>query len=181
MIRGRDLRRDEIVLVWTIDRGESIRGVYVLEGGALQRRPAQFEALGWPPGEAERYTPLLEACHDRGGWLYGLFDDERLIAVAALDPRPLGRGGELRQLEFLHVSRTYRSRGLGRRLFRLAQREAARRGARGLYISATPSENTIDFYLRLGCTPIAEPDPELFALEPEDIHLECGLADDLAH
>ncbi len=31
----------------------------------------------------------------------------------------------------------------------------------------------VNFYLRLGCTVAAEPDPELFELEAEDIHLEC--------
>jgi hypothetical protein len=44
-----------------------------------------------------------------------------------------------------------------------------------LYISATPSEHTIDFYLTLGCTLVDAPDPELFAREPEDIHLEYEL------
>ena len=62
-----------------------------------------------------------------------------------------------------------------RNLFELAADEARRRGARRLYISATPSQHTIDFYLSLGCTVTAEPDPELFALEPGDIHLEYDL------
>jgi hypothetical protein len=44
-----------------------------------------------------------------------------------------------------------------------------------MYISATPSEHTVDFYMRLGCRLAAEPDPELYAFEPEDIHLECDV------
>ena len=44
-----------------------------------------------------------------------------------------------------------------------------------LYVSATPSENTILFYLSFGCKLASEVDPELFALEPEDIHLELVL------
>jgi len=51
--------------------------------------------------------------------------------------------------------------------------EARTRGARQMYVSATPSENTIHFYQRRGCLLAALPDPELFALEPEDIHLVC--------
>lgn len=73
---------------------------------------------------------------------------------------------------FLHVSQAYRGQGLGKRLFELSKEEARQRGAKRLYISATPSEHTIDFYLRLGCTVTQELDAELFALEPEDIHLE---------
>jgi hypothetical protein len=57
----------------------------------------------------------------------------------------------------------------------LAAVEAKKGGAKSMYISATPSEHTIDFYLRLGCKVTPEPDPELFALEPEDIHLEYDL------
>jgi hypothetical protein len=42
-----------------------------------------------------------------------------------------------------------------------------------LYISATPSQNTVDFYLKRGCQVTGDPDPELWELEPEDIHLVC--------
>jgi len=62
---------------------------------------------------------------------------------------------------------------LGTQLFERAKAAARERGARRLYISASPSENTVNFYLRLGCEVAAAPDPELFELEPEDIHLEC--------
>ena len=44
-------------------------------------------------------------------------------------------------------------------------------GAQGLYVSATPSRHTVDFYTGLGCELLAVPDPELLRLEPEDIHL----------
>jgi len=60
-------------------------------------------------------------------------------------------------------------------LFNLAVAEARRRGAKWMYISATPSEHTIGFYLRLGCQVTLEPDPDLFELEPEDIRLEYDL------
>ena len=176
MISGRTLSRDEIKDVWAIDRSEVINAVYYLEKGALRLRPAHYDLSGWPPGEAEKYTPILEACYDRGGWLYGLFDDQRLIGAAVLESHWIGKNGDQLQLKFLHISRPYRHRGWGQQLFGLAQAEAAQRGAKSLYISATPSEHTISFYLRLGCTVTSEPDPELFELEPEDIHFEYALA-----
>lgn len=176
MISGRTLSRDEIKDVWAIDRSEVINAVYYLEKGALRLRPAHYDLSGWPPGEAEKYTPILEACYDRGGWLYGLFDDQRLIGAAVLESHWIGKNGDQLQLKFLHISRPYRHRGWGQQLFGLAQAEAAQRGAKSLYISATPSEHTISFYLRLGCAATSEPDPELFELEPEDIHFEYALA-----
>lgn len=176
MIEGRQLERDEISQVWSIDRSEVIRGIYRLASGTLELHPEHHDVRGWPPGEEEKYTPLLEACHTRGGWLHGLFDGEALVASAIVDTERLGPDADLLQLKFLHTSRAYRGRGLGRGLFALAKAEARRRGASGLYVSATPSQHTIDFYLGLGCEVTTTPDPDLFALEPEDIHLECRTA-----
>jgi predicted N-acetyltransferase YhbS len=137
--------------------------------------PEFHDVRGWPPGEAEKYTPILRACFDGGGWLHGLFEGEALIGAAVLAPRWLGRARDQLQLEFLHVARSHRGRGLGKRLFELARAEARARGAKRLYVSATPSQHTIDFYRRAGCELARELDPELYALEPEDVHLECAV------
>lgn len=176
MIQARTLAREEIQRLWTIDRKERIDAVYRVEGGSLVMRPERIDVQGWPPGEAEHYTPILEACFDRGGWFCGLFDDGRLVGAAVLESRFIGEPADQLQLKFLHVDHAYRDRGLGRELFDRAGREAVRRGAARLYISATPSEHTIGFYLRLGCTLAKAPDPELLALEPDDVHLELSLA-----
>jgi N-acetylglutamate synthase-like GNAT family acetyltransferase len=44
-------------------------------------------------------------------------------------------------------------------------------GARRLYVSATPSAPTVEFYQSHGFEPTDEPDAALFALEPDDIHM----------
>jgi predicted N-acetyltransferase YhbS len=173
LIAGRELDREEIEQVWRIDRSEAIERVYYFENGALVCKPEHYAVRGWPPGEAEKYTPLLADCFERGGWFYGLFEDGALVGAAILDSKRIGQNKDALQLKFLHVSRAYRNKGLGRHLFDLAKVKASEKGARRLYISATPSENTIDFYRRLGCMLARELDPELYALEPEDIHLEC--------
>jgi predicted N-acetyltransferase YhbS len=175
MIEGRDLSRDEIREIWKIDRSELVETVYGLVDGALVLSRVRFDLKGWPPGEAEKYTPILEDCADRGGWLHGLFDGGAPVGAVVLESRFIGTRGDRLQLAFLHVGHPYRGKGFGKRLFDLAAGEARRRGAKGLYVSATPSQHTIDFYLRQGCRVAAAPDPELFALEPEDIHLELDL------
>ncbi len=175
MIESRLLRRDSLERIWEIDRREVIETVYGLVDGALALRPEHHDVKGWPPGEPERYTPILYDCFDRGGWFHGSFDGPKLVGVAVLDGRFIAGDRRQLQLAFLHVGSGYRDRGLGRELFRLAADEARRRKARELYISATPSQHTIDFYLGLGCALAREPDPALFALEPEDIHLEYDL------
>ncbi len=175
MISSRTLLREEIEHVWNIDRSEVADNIYRFENGTLVLRPADSQpfSAGWPPGEAKKSTPILRDCFDRGGWFYGAFEGGELVGVVVLDNKRIGKYKDQLQLKFLHVSRSYRQKGLGTRLFELAWATARRSGAKRLYISATPSENTVNFYLGLGCAVAEEPDPELFELEPEDIHLEC--------
>jgi len=169
----RPLARDELGLVWTIDRSELIEATYRLEDGALVLRPDPVDVRGWPPGEAEHYGALHEACYDRGGTFLGAFDGDRLVAAAVLDTVPRGAQRDQLQLAFLHVSRDYRRQLLGTRLFEKMRTLARAAGARYLYVSATPSENTVRFYQRRGCILAPQPDPELLALEPADIHFIC--------
>jgi predicted N-acetyltransferase YhbS len=175
VITGRELLRDEIDQAWNIDRSEVIDDIYHLENGTLVLRPQHYDVPGWPTGEAEKYTPILLDCFDRGGWFHGAFDGAKLIGMVVLESKYIGKHKDQLQLKFLHVSSSYRNRGLGTHLFELAKATARERGAKRLYISATPSENTVNFYLRLGCAVAGEPDPELLELEPEDIHLECDV------
>lgn len=168
----RILQREEIPLLWQIDRREIVENIYYLQNGKLILKPDYFDIQGWPPGEAEQYTPILLDCYDRGGTFWGAFERDVLVGVAVLESKFIGSQQDTLQLKFLHVSRDYRNQGLGARLFNLAVERGKSLGANKLYISATPSENTIHYYLRLGCVCASEIDPELFALEPEDIHLE---------
>ena len=172
LIRRR-LHRDEIGLLWTIDRSELVERIYGLRDGRLVLRPEFYDIRGWPPGEPEKAMPPLEASFDRGGVFLAVFDGPRLIGAAVIDPLRRGPAADLVQLSFLHVGRDHRRAGLGTELFEAAHAVATELGAAGLYVSATPSENTIDFYRRCGCRVTPDPDPELLALEPDDIHFEC--------
>jgi predicted N-acetyltransferase YhbS len=168
----RPLQRAEIPLVWQIDRREVIHNIYSLCDGKLILQPDHFDAQGWPPNEAELYTPILLDCFDRGGYFWGAFEEDKIVGVSVLESKFINSHHDTLQLKFLHVSHGVRKQGLGARLFHLAAEKAKSLGARKLYISATPSENTINFYTRLGCALATEIDAELFALEPDDIHLE---------
>ncbi|MFC1573249.1 GNAT family N-acetyltransferase [Candidatus Eisenbacteria bacterium] len=171
----RELTRDEVTSIWKIDRAEVVRGIYHLEGGGLVLKSEFFDAKGWPPGEEDQYGPVLLDCFDRGGTFHAAFDGDKLAATAVLESRFIGSRQDQLQLVFMHVDKKYRGTGLGGSLFKQAVQTARRKGARQLYISATPSENTIDFYRHLGCVVATEIDKELFKLEPEDIHLEYRL------
>jgi GNAT superfamily N-acetyltransferase len=174
-MRPRRLRRDEVELVWTIDRSEVHHHIYELRAGQLVRTAKYFEIPGWRPDAAAKETPVLLDCFDRGGTFLGVFDAEALIGIGVLEIARVGRAGDQMQLAYLYVSRAHRGRGVGTQLFDAAVSFARQAGANGLYVSATPTENTVNFYLNRGCVIAPEPDPELLAAEPYDIHLRYPL------
>jgi GNAT superfamily N-acetyltransferase len=169
------LTRDEVELIWTIDRSEVHHHIYEPRGGQLVRTPKYFEIPGWRPEAAEKETPELLDCFDRGGTFLGVFDGEALVGIGVLDSARVGPAGDQMQLSYLYVSRAYRGRGVGMQLFEAAVSAARKAGATAVYVSATPTENTVDFYLNRGCVVAPEPDPKLLAAEPDDIHLVYAL------
>jgi GNAT superfamily N-acetyltransferase len=173
MLHRRPLERHEIERIWSIDRSEVHHHVYRFEGGDLVCIPDYFDLRGWPPEQVAQDTPVLYACFDRGGAFIGMFDDRHLVGVAVLDTIPLGPAGDQLQLKYLYVSRSYRRQGIGHALLREAQAIARTRGAKALYISSTPTENTVNFYRRWGAIVATPPDPGLYAHEPDDIHFLC--------
>ena len=172
MLTTRLLVREELPLIWTIDRREVIEYIYRLQDGNLVLEAHHVDVPGWAPGRQGSELPQFEECFDRGGRFHAAFDGATLAGVAIADSKPVATRSDLVELKFLHVGRPYRGLGVGADLFARALESAREFGASGLYVSATPTQRTIEFYLGRGCTVLATPDPELFELEPEDIHLE---------
>ena len=171
-MRIRELGRHEVLDIWSIDRTEVIDKVYYLVGKELVLKPEHHDVKGWPPGKPEREGPILLDCFDRGGTFYGAFQEDILVGACVLAAHFMGRQRDQLQLKFLHVSRPQRQSSVGRMLFNRVVARARELGARQLYISATPSENTVRFYLALGCRVTEDVDEALFKLEPKDIHME---------
>ncbi|MFZ0667790.1 MAG: GNAT family N-acetyltransferase [Acidimicrobiales bacterium] len=125
------------------------------------RGPRSAEA--WAPGVREWQGFIRD-----GGAAFGVFDQGRMIAFCVLRNR-LDEGTS--QLAGLYVDRAWRRHGLGARLVRAAADAALADGARDLYVSAAPSEAAVTFYRSVGFEPLEKPNPVLFALEPEDVHM----------
>ena len=156
-----------------IDRSEEVRVGYEMRDGKLVRIDVHWDVPPWrPDGEGDHTVPSkIAGCRldmDRGAVAMGAFDGERMAGIGVLLP-VLHEG--MAQLSFLHVSRPHRRAGIAAKLVDELFRVAGERGASSVYVSSAPTESAVGFYLRNGFQVADEPDPELLALEPEDIHM----------
>ncbi len=168
----RPLGRSELGDIREIDRTETIRTGYQMVCGELVPEDVVWNVPNWsdrdPTHNPSRIIRGVEEVLDAGGVALGAYAGRRLVGIASYRPRLTPTMG---QLDLLQVSAGYRRCGIATRLLRDIVRRARADGAQTLYVSATPSESAVQFYLRNGFRPTAEPRPELLALEPEDIHM----------
>jgi GNAT superfamily N-acetyltransferase len=160
-----------------IDRSERITSKYIQHGTSLEEIPHEFDVPPWSPtGTDEHSVPdQIGFCQwhvSRGGLIFGAFDGGRLVGIGLVTPHV--RPG-IAQLAYLYVSNGYRGQGIGRRLVQEMEQAARQAGDSEMVVSSSPSANTVGFYLGCGFSPMAEPLPELYEEEPEDIHMSKSL------
>src|SRR4051812_13822874 len=175
----RRLEPSDVSLFASIDRSEHVEVQYRIEDGRLVEAPVVMADIPtWDPdGSGEHsvasHIAFCAAVVADGAALLGAFDDDsELMGLATV--HPTFEPG-LAWLATLHVSRAHRRRGAASALWDAGVALARDARARSLYVSATPTGSAVGFYLGRGCG-LADPvHPELFAHEPEDIHLVCPL------
>lgn len=173
----RSLACNELSRVGEIDRTESIDVFFEQHGTELVSHRGTWSAPAWDPdGHGEhsvdaQHQALLRYI-DAGGTVRGAFSHGRLVGIGVVVPhiRPA-----MAQLAYLHVSQEFRSTGIGSRLSVDLELIAQRAGNAEIVVTATPSENTVRFYLGRGYRPMEQPVPELFELEPADIHMSKAI------
>jgi ribosomal protein S18 acetylase RimI-like enzyme len=174
-LQYRVLSRNEIEAFHQIDRTEAIKRIYHLRYRALVAEQKNLDVPDWSFSEKQQRITDLKTDYDRGATFIGAFDGPVLAGLAVLDNNPMSSGVDRYNLMGLWVSNPYRGRGIGRTLVKIVKEEARKKGAKALYASATPSENTVRFYQSIGFR-LAQPiDSRLFELEPDDIHMELIL------
>jgi GNAT superfamily N-acetyltransferase len=177
LIVYRRLDAADLARIGEIDRTERIETLYVQRGTRLEPQIGDWSAPPWySDGEGEHSVAAQRRECERllaaGAVALGAFTGDRLVGIGLVVPhiRPC-----LAQLAYLHVSHGYRGWGIGGRLSDELERVARDAGDTEMVVSATPSANTVRFYLARGFEPMAEPLPELYDLEPEDVHMEKRL------
>ena len=155
-------RYQEVSRVW-----RSVDGEWVLRGESFVQQ--------WDKRYLRQEAKKLRRQIKEGCFAYGAWDDGCFVGRACLGFRLFGSEGQYVQLIDLHITTKCRGRGTGKRLFELCCEKARKLGAQKLYISSFPAEETVRFYMSLGCVDARELDVELAKREPMDRHLELIL------
>lgn len=103
---------------------------------------------------------------------FGAIENGNIVGFASMEKN---MQGEYIVLDMMHVSKNYRGQGIGKRLFQQAKEKAKEIGAKQLYISAFSSEDTVGFYLSMGCKVTDNPIAQIVEDEPFDVQMVCDI------
>ena len=172
MIETKQMEPSDVGRIGEIDRSEDITLGYSIQDGRLLTEEVDWQVPAWsaegPEHSVQAMVEFLSPILANGATMWGAFDGDSLVGVMVYRPRLTE---DTAQLVFLHVSNGYRCRGIATRLTAECIRLARADGAENLYVSAVPSQSAVGFYQNQGFRPVDRPHPELYELEPEDIHM----------
>lgn len=173
----RSLQISEIDLIWQqISRRELITQMYIQNQQHLELVDCFFDVQHWDSYHLENDPPKLKQLYEQGALFIGAFDAaEKLVGVSVVSNQIIADYPHAKLLHYFYVDADQQGKGIGARLMQAAKESAKQLGAKQLYISATPSRRTVDFYIKHGAQSLSAPDQQLWQLEPEDIHLLCTL------
>jgi N-acetylglutamate synthase-like GNAT family acetyltransferase len=173
----RELKKEELPRLREVDRTEVVDKIYYQEEGRIVLKDEHYEIPydWWVKHVENDILPRLNSISDKGGIFFGAFENDKMVGLAGLENEFIGLEKDQLNMVILHVSNPYRKKGVASHLMEMVKDRAKEMGARRLYISATPSENTVNFYLNRGCKVTKEVDKRLLELEPDDIHMELEL------
>ncbi|TFH34545.1 MAG: GNAT family N-acetyltransferase [Anaerolineales bacterium] len=167
----RQMTPQELDRLVEIDVSERGTVVYAFTNGQLETSPETWHRPSWT-AQSWREEYWITLLGVNGLRITGAFDQDRLVGIAVLRPHLTQNTA---QLAALFVSRDHRRQGIAKALAEEACLMAKEHGHSEVYVSATPSESAVGFYMNQGFAPTVHVHPELYALEPEDIHMVKSL------
>ncbi len=165
MITIRRMDSTETHRLAEIDRTEHVTKIYRSNVQSLETMEVDWRVDQWDIAEKlKEWLPIADGFRN----MWGAFDDGVLVGFAVYRSHLTETAA---QLSLLHVSRGHRGRGIGRMLAERVLEKAATEGRKTIYLTSISTASTVEFYMKLGFSPAEELNPELFELEPEDIHM----------
>ncbi|MAM92716.1 MAG: hypothetical protein CMI15_14775 [Opitutaceae bacterium] len=167
LIEIRLLDSEALEKIYQIDRSGEIHRRYQFSNGDLSYTKEDL-SIPHNPAFWDQYFDEWKTAIDKGAAFYGAMDEEGLSGFTILkhDLQP-----GVAQIMALYVDSAHRMSGIARSLFLEAQDAARANGASTLYVSATPTDAAVGFYLHQGFQPTTDPVPALLEKEPENIHM----------
>ena len=110
-----------------------------------------------------------------GGSVLGAFWQNKIIGFASVRSNRFGTARQYVELNMMHASNGFRGRGIGKRLFKNICIRARQLGAKKLYISANPAEDSVAFYRKIGCVDAIEINSAISNNAPFDYQFEYVL------
>ena len=172
-IEYKELKTDDIYenMLEHYSRYQEIKKCYRKEAGKWIIKDIEF-IENWDNERKAIEIPFFREVIKDGGFVFGSFDNNRLIGYAVLQNKKFGSKNQYIQLDAIQVSYGYRHKGIGKELFKMCIKGSKEIGVEKMYISANSSEETQKFYLGIGCIDAEEINKELFEKEPYDRHME---------
>ncbi len=178
ILEYREMEMDEAEKIAEIDAAWYIKNAWRMnmKSGRYELVEINWKSTELPNGY-EWHLQHLKDTLKTGGKAFGCFEDDVLVGYATLEREIFGQRQKYVLLEQLFVSKAYRAKGIGKRLFSLCAKQAIQFGAEKIYLCAASAENTIAFYRKIGCKAAMEVNQKLFKEDPKDIPLEYILCE----
>ena len=168
-LKAEDIKND---LLDNFNRYQEIKRCYRYENGNWIIKDNVY-VEDWDKNRKDHKTVKFKnILNNNSGYIFGAFDNNALIGYAVLFNKIFGSIGQYIQLFSLQISFGYRNKVIGKKLFRLCTEKAKNIGLNKIYISANSSEETIKFYLGIGCKDAMEINKEQAEEEPFDRQME---------
>ncbi len=149
-----------------VDISEHGELIYLWQDGKLITQPLVWDR---PPRTAENWRGTLASVLPLPGVkAWGAFVEEKMTGIIVYRPYLTT---DMAQLAALFVDKDHRQHGIATHLTHLLEQQAMIDGHTRLYVSATESQSAVSFYRSQGFIPTQDTHPELYALEPNDIHM----------
>jgi GNAT superfamily N-acetyltransferase len=167
MIIYREISIDEIYHhILEVDVSEHGELIYLWQDGELVTQPLVWDR---PSRTAETWQENWASVLPLPGVkAWGAFEGEVMVGIIVYRPYLTE---DIAQLDALFVDRDHRQQGIASHLTNLLKQQAILDGHKRLYVSATESKSAVGFYISQGFIPTQDAHPELYALEPDDIHM----------
>jgi len=172
MIVIKNMKIEDVTKLKEIDRSEYIELIYKVNDGELTEiLDNSHECPNWTDEILKEIEERFIYELKNGGLALGAYDQEKLVGFGVLAHKFRGESDNQLQIDLMYVSRGYRRKGIGTRIFQEISIEAKSRGAKYLYISSTETRSAVSFYKNNGSRLTQQVDIELFEKEPNDIHM----------